>query len=153
MAPTDSLLTLAAQLPFPVLTSRREYELACAWPDRRDPPEPGETLGRPSPGTLQGLEFYLRDHGAACLLSPPGQTPLERGTDLWTLQADVLASSEAQARAAGRQLRAALCGQAGRRPGRWQFAGADLQLMEDDRAARLVMTYTTTHYESGLALD
>lgn len=130
-------------LPLPTLT-QQQLKQAWSWPKETGPD------GRPRPGTPQGIRHYLAAHGPVAVTYPVTTTGLEHGLDAHLLQVDVLGRDEAEARAAARQVRVALCGQGGRRPGAWRFGGAQAEVLSDDTSVRLILTFTRTTYEPGL---
>lgn len=129
-------------LPLKTLT-QQELKQAWQWPRDLTPD------GRPKSGSPQGLSYYLAAHGPVAVTYPATTTGLERGLDQHTQQIDVIGRDETEARAAARQVRNALCGQAGRRPGRWRFEGMQPEILSDDTSVRLILTFSATNYEPG----
>ena len=117
-----------------------ELAVVSAWPDKRDP------QGRPLAKTGTGLRYYLRDVGPFAVTNPERRDGLERSLDSVILPVDTYALTQQDAETLAVQVRRALCGSGGRRPGRWRFFSQVSQLLEDGASCRVSQQFVSTQY-------
>ena len=117
-----------------------DLPVVSAWPDKQD------AQGRPLAKSSTGLRFYLRDHGPFVVTNPERRDGLERSLDSVLLPVDTYGLTQQGAEQLAMQVRRALCGSGGRRPGRWRLFSQVSQLLEDGGTCRVSQQFVSTQY-------